>query len=131
MQLTNRIRFVMALLLLTVPLFGRSYTTNFPSPPAPENPISEQSNWINGKANGLDWSNVSTTSASGARGQQQPDTGLFDDSTALVTGTWGPDETVQATVRNVSTNAIAVMEVELRLRSTITAHSNTGYEITW
>ena len=80
-----------------------SYSTNFP---LTENPISENGRWINGKAVGLDWSDVSTTGGF-ARGQQTPDGGgskNFNDATALLAGSWGPDQTAQAVVRNVSTN---------------------------
>jgi hypothetical protein len=48
-----------------------------------------------------------------------------------MTGTWGPDQTVQAVVYNQTTNTSAVMEVEIRLRSTMTAHNSTGYEVYW
>ncbi len=119
---------LLALAVLPVPeAAATTYTTNFP---LTENPISEAGNWINGRTVGLDWSNVSTTPGF-ARGQQAPDTGNFNDSAALVTGTWGADQTVQVVVRNASTNTTAVMEVEIRLRSTITVHNSTGYEVYW
>jgi hypothetical protein len=48
-----------------------------------------------------------------------------------MTGNWGPNQTVQATVHSVnqSNNDSIVEEVELRLRSSITPHRITGYEI--
>ena len=109
---------------------GGTYSTNFP---LTENPISENGAWINGKAVGLDWSDVSTTGGF-ARGQQTPDAGglkNFNDATALLAGSWGPDQTAQAVVRNVTTDRSAVMEVEIRLRSTMTAHNSAGYEVYW
>jgi len=37
---------------------ANSYSTNFVNP---ENPISENGHWINGKSVGLDWQDVTTT----------------------------------------------------------------------
>ena len=61
---------------------------------------------------------------------KQPGTspGVYDDSIALLTGNWGPNQTVQATVRTVNQNDNIFEELELRLRSTVTANSSTGYE---
>lgn len=103
-----------------------TYSTNFPFT---ENPISEKGYWINGKAVGLDWQNVRTT-ASRAFGTQTGSSGKYDDSTAILTGTWGPDQTVQATVYVVDAPAQpGAEEVEVRVRSAIRAHRCTGYEI--
>lgn len=103
-----------------------TYTTSFP---LTENPISEAANWVNGKATGLDWADVRTTPGF-AFGTESGTSG-YDDSTALLAGNWGPDQTVQATVRSVNqqTNDAIWEEVEIRLRSSISAHANTGYEI--
>ena len=103
---------------------SRVYTTAFM---LSENPISEGGNWTNGKADGVDWANVATTSGL-AFGTQGGNDG-FDDSTALLTGNWGPNQTVTATVHSVNQNAGAIEEVEIRLRSLLSPHSNTGYEI--
>jgi hypothetical protein len=108
-------------------LSARTYETSFP---VTENPISENGNWVNGQAQGVDWSNVSTTPGF-ARGQQVPGSRNYNDSVALVSGAWGADQTVRATVRIVSSGDSAVKEVEIRLRSTVTAHNSTGYEIFW
>src|ERR1035438_4153195 len=75
-----------------------TYTTNFPSD---ENPISQGGNWINGKANGLDWSDVRTTGGM-AIGTQVGNEGSDNDSTALLTGTWGPNQTASATVYTIN-----------------------------
>lgn len=102
----------------------RTYTTRFP---LAENLISERGNWIGGKSVGLDWADVATTPGrafgleSGSRG--------YDDSVALLTGSWGPNQTVQATVYSANQNDKISEEVELRLRSALSAHSATGYEI--
>lgn len=121
-----------------VSLSARTYQTSFP---LTENPISESGNWVNGQAQGLDWSNVSTTPGF-ARGQQVPDTGVstlfgfrrsYNDSVALVAGAWGANQTVQTTVRNLNLTSAdrSLREVEIRLRSTVTAHNSTGYEVFW
>jgi hypothetical protein len=103
-----------------------TYTTNFP---LTENPISEGGHWINGLTNGLDWTDVATTpgKAFGTQTGIGPD---YADSTALLTGTWGADQTAQATVYITSEDGTHdTEEVELRLRSSLSPHSCTGYEI--
>jgi hypothetical protein len=101
-----------------------TYTTDFP---ATENPITEGGRWINGKATGVDWSDVRTTNGM-AIGTQTGSNG-YDDSTAILTGIWGSNQTVQATVKIVGSDSGTYEEVELRLRSAISAHRCTGYEI--
>jgi len=101
---------------------GNSYTSNFP---LTENPISEKGTWVNGKAVGLDWSNVETSP--GLAVGTQDGNGNSDDSTAVLPGNWAADQTAQATVRLKA--RAAAQQVELRLRTTITAHSITGYAI--
>jgi hypothetical protein len=103
---------------------SRVYTTTFR---LSENSISEGGNWTNGKANGIDWADVATTPGL-AFGTQGGNDG-YDDSTALLTGSWGQDQTVTATVHSVNQTSAWIEEVELRLRSSISPHSNTGYEI--
>jgi hypothetical protein len=107
------------------------YTTTFSRA---ENPISEGGKWLNGQSDGLDWTNVRTTPgfAFGTEiGGNRPDPQKYDDSTAILKGTWGPNQTVQATVRSVNPNqdGKAWEEVELRLRSSISPHNCTGYEV--
>jgi hypothetical protein len=107
------------------------YTTAFSRA---ENPISEGGKWLNGQTDGLDWTDVRTTPgfAFGTEiGGNRPDPQKYDDSTALLKGTWGPDQTVQATVHAVNPNQDGKVfeEVELRLRSSISPHHCTGYEI--
>jgi hypothetical protein len=117
----------------TVPASGataRNYTTKFP---LSEDPISEGGKWINGKKDGLDWADVRTTPgfAFGTEiGGDRPELQKYDDSTALLTGTWGPEQTAQATVhRTNKDDDNAYQEVELRLRSAISPHNATGYEV--
>ena len=108
-----------------------TYTTNFP---LAENPISEGGKWLNGQSDGLDWTNIRTTPGF-AFGTELGGTRLepqkYDDSTALLTGTWGPNQTAQATVYSVNQNQDGKVweEVELRLRSALSPHKATGYEI--
>jgi hypothetical protein len=102
-----------------------TYTTKFP---LAENPISEGGHWINGKTVGLAWIDVSTTPGL-AFGCQSGSNG-YDDSTALLNGTWGPDQSVTATVHSINQRGGNVYEeVEIRLRSSLSAHRCTGYEI--
>jgi hypothetical protein len=115
------------LLLSCVSLSARTYKTSFP---LTENPISENGNWVNGKAQGLDWADVSTTPGF-ARGEQAPDRGNYNDSVALLTGVWGPNQTVETTVRDLASDGRPAREIEIRLRSTVTAHNSTGYEVFW
>lgn len=107
------------------------YKTNFSRA---ENPISEGGKWVNGRADGVDWTDVRTTPgfAFGTEiGGNRPDPQKYDDSTALLKGTWGPNQTVEATVRSVNPNQDGKVweEVELRLRSLISPHNCTGYEV--
>ncbi len=98
-----------------------SYTTTFP---LKENPISEGGRWMSGKAVGIDWGDVSTTPglAVGHAGPKR-----FADATALLKGSWGPTQTAEAVV---SSKAVyRYPEVSLRLRSSLSPHRCTGYEI--
>jgi hypothetical protein len=107
---------------------GNTYTSNFP---VGENPISEAGHWVNGKVVGLDWANARTIPglAYGTQSGTQTGLSMYSDSTALLTGVWGPDQTVQATVHTVNQNSGIYEEVAIRLRSAISAHSSTGYEV--
>jgi hypothetical protein len=105
---------------------ARVYSTSFR---ADESPVSEGDLWINGHAVGLDWKDVSTVSglAFGADSSGDPH---YDDPTAILSGVWGPDQTVQAKVHTVNQSSDHVYEeVEIRLRTTISPHRNSGYEI--
>lgn len=101
----------------------RTYTTKFP---LTEFPISEGGNWIGGATVGKDWGDMGTASNHAYSVMPSPGAN-YDDPTALLTGSWGPNQTVTATVW-VGT---AQGEVELRLRSAMSPHVNTGYEVTW
>jgi hypothetical protein len=100
---------------------GGTYTTSFPSS---EKVLSDGGRWISGQTVGLDWGYVSTTPgyATGTAGPKR-----FADSVALLQGNWGPNQTAEAVVRKVSVDGWP--EVSLRLRSSLSAHNCTGYEI--
>jgi hypothetical protein len=104
---------------------ARTYTTHFP---LTENPISESGSWINGQTTGLDWHDVSTTPGL-AIGHQSGSS--YTDGTALLTGAWGPTQSVEAVVHTVKQHDSCYQEVEMRLRSALTPHSCSGYEISF
>jgi len=104
-----------------------TYTTTFP---LTENPISQSGHWINGGTVGFDWCNVDTKgNRPGLAYGTETGSIAYDDSTALLTGTWGPNQSVQATVYTTVTGNSNFEEVELRVRSSLSAHNCTGYEI--
>lgn len=116
---------VSVLLFLTaVSLSASTYSTSFP---LTENPISEGGLWINGGTVGLDWGNVQTTG--GFAGGGTPDPCSYCDPTAVLSGTWGPNQTAEATVYSVGATDDYYQEVELRLDTTISADLIIGYEI--
>jgi hypothetical protein len=105
---------------------SRTYSTNFS---LAESPISEGGIWINGSTTGLDWGYVSTTA-----GQTHTHPGIahYADATALLTGIWSSDQMAQATVGSIVNACFGdtcYPEVELRLRSTLSAHLCNGYEV--
>jgi hypothetical protein len=100
----------------------KTYSTTFP---LAENPISEGGNWINGGTTGLDWSNVQTTANTKAWGTMVPVGAGFNDSVAVLAGTWSTNQTAQgvSAIQPSATN-----EIEVSLHGTITAHSAQLYE---
>src|ERR1700759_2669448 len=117
-------------LFLAASAFANSYTTSFP---ATENPISESGMWINGGTTGVNWTDVQTTPglAFGTMPGDGSGVAVYADSTAVLAGSWGPDQTPTATlfISNGSELPGLFEECELRLRTTIQAGSITGYEI--
>src|SRR5262249_4672036 len=100
-----------------------SYSTTFAG--SNENPISESGGrWLNGATDGLDWNDFAGSNHIAISYLAH---GLADE-VALLTGTWGANQTVQATVRVTDSTTSDFTEAELRLRSSISAHSCTGYE---
>lgn len=121
---------LLALLFSAQAWAQHSYSTSFP---ATENPISEGGRWINGQTTGLEWSNVETTPglAFGTQPGNASGNATYADSSAVLTGTWGADQEATATVHvtNAPNSSSIFQEVEIRLRTNITANSITGYEI--
>ena len=105
------------LLIMAGQTLANSYSTNFPA--------GEMGNWLQGKTNGLDWSNV--VNVPGLAFGTQPGASQYDDSTAVVAGSWGNDQSAQGVV-SVPAVPRSVGEVEIRLRTKISPHSITGYE---
>lgn len=105
-----------------------AYTTSFLRT---EQPISEDGKWVSGRAAGIDWADVNTTIglAYGTEFGKGTGDGVYDDSTALLTGAWEADQTVEAEVRSTRPSDYDFEEVELRLRSSLSSHNATGYEV--
>jgi hypothetical protein len=126
---------------------GRSYRTRFERD---EEPLSESGLWLNGKKDGIDWADVlvknglaygSVTRMAVAerrveQGNLDPSSGEgavpegdYDDPTAVLTGEWGKNQHAKATVFSKNPTAEYFQEVEIRLRSAISPHLCTGYEV--
>lgn len=102
-----------------------TYSTSFP---LTENTISEGGKWTTGKSVGLDWADVATSP--GLAFGTQTGSGGYNDSLAILNGTWGPDQSASAVVRSVNQVGGNIFEeVEILLRFSIGAHSARGYEI--
>lgn len=114
--------------LITIQAWAQgTYTTNYTKS---ENPISEGGRWLNGGATGLKWSNVQTLP--GMAYGTQTGSAKYNDSTAVLGGSWGQDQSAQAVVKITQLDRSRgglFEEVELRLRTTVAANSITGYEI--
>jgi hypothetical protein len=127
----------------------RSYRTNFE---LDEDPVSEGGMWLNGRSDGIDWCNVVTRNgvaygevsrmAVAERRVEQGNLpssssegtapiGDYDDPTAVLAGPWGRNQTARARVFSRKPTDRYFQEVEIRLRSTMTPHSCTGYEVFW
>lgn len=117
------IAFLAFLLCFATEAPARTYSTNFPFS---EDPLSERGSWINGGTIGIDWKDFATM-AGMAYGK--PDAVTYDDGTAILSGTWGADQMVTATIHSVNQTDSQYQELELRLRTSIAPHSITGYEI--
>jgi hypothetical protein len=126
----------------------RAYSTDFQFD---ENPMSEGGIWLNGKTDGIDWADVITKKgrAYGSvtrmavaerrveQGNLDPSDegsapeGDYDDPTAVLAGAWGRNQRAKGTVFSKNPTAQYYQEVELRLRSAISPHVCTGYEVFW
>ena len=125
---------LLILAMLCAPAWATQYSTNFP---ANENPISENGNWLNGSTNGGGrWDNVQTSGgvAEDTAVQSTGGNHSYDDATAVLNGSWAPNQTACGTVRinaGWTGRNSGTHELELRLRTTISAGSITGYEINY
>lgn len=102
-----------------------SYSTQFR---ATEYPIAELGHWTNGSAASAQWGNVriNGTMAYGASIPAQ-----FGDPTAVLTSTytaWAATQSAAGTVKITSAPA-ATVEAGIRLRTTISTNSITGYKV--
>jgi hypothetical protein len=104
-------------------LASHNYSTSFP---LVQSPISEVGTWIGGASASSAWGNVQTV-AGMAFGVSEPTT--YGDPTAILAGTWGPNQTVREVVKVVTTPTSPFQEVEARLLSTISPGKISGYEI--
>jgi len=122
-----------------------SYSTRFTTD---EDPISDGGLWINGKRNGIDWADVVVSNGvayvartrmteaerrveQGNLGQEDaaaPE-GDYDYPTAVLACDCGRNQYVKGTVFIRNQTEEYFQEVEIRLRSTITPHVCTGYEV--
>ena len=117
--------FIVFFLLLSLgPAKANDYSTQFP---LSEDAISENGKWINGGTTGIDWGDVRTASGF-AFGTVLSGAPPYNDLTAVLAGTWASSQTAKGTVHTVNQSSAIQEEVEIRLRTTITPHSITGYE---
>jgi hypothetical protein len=98
-------------------------------------PISEGGVWWNGQQTGKLWSDVfaGLGRAYGAPTNTTNGNGRYDDPTAILQGSWNPNQKVVGTAfcSNNVVDHINYPEVELRLHFTISANVAKGYEIMW
>ena len=124
----RNLRLITAILIVLIPAVmtaqqtdaqkpKRSYSTHFE---LDEDPISEGGKWKSGGKDGIDWYNVITKNglAYGAVSK-----GAYTDPTALLTGTWGKNQTMKAKVFSRNQTEKYYQEVEMRLRSSY-RHTN-------
>jgi hypothetical protein len=102
------------------------YTTTFP---LTENPISENGVWINAGVVGQATDVRTTTNK--AFGTETGNNG-FDDSVAILRGTFGSDQMAQGSVFTTNNNAGDwAAEVEVQLRFNLSPLTATGYEFNY
>ncbi len=121
-----RIATLFLALVSVIPASANSYSTSFS---LLQNPLLEVGSWINGKAQGGNWNNCASLPGFGY-GTQISATGnqVYADAICDLAGTWGPNQTAQATVLVKTQISSGSLEVELHLNSTITNGSASGYE---
>ena len=125
----------------------RSYKTEFKKN---ETPISEGGVWLNGRKDGIDWCDIlvrdgiafgevsrnqkaerrAEQAALGAGIEGAP-VGDYDDPTAVLTGTWGPNQYGKARVFTKNQTEKYFQEVQIRLRHNMKPNFCSGYEVFW
>jgi hypothetical protein len=135
----------------TRPIEGRHVRSYFTTFSTDEEPISEGGLWINGRRDAIDWCDVLTRNgvaygevsrmnsaerrAEQAFGGGSADAGVqegdYDDPAAVLAGNWGRNQAARATVFCRNPTDDYFQEVEIRLRSSISAHNCDGYEVFW
>ncbi len=109
---------------------ARTYTTTFP---LNENPLSDGGNWVDGMTTGILWSDCAVTNTPDglhyAYGLQSGTNG-YDDSLAVLTGDWGPTQSIDITIyltNQLTSDSGVYEEIEYGLRCTLSSNSFTGY----
>lgn len=125
----------------------RSYRTEFRGNEAP---ISEGGIWLNGRKDGIDWCDIlmrdgiaygevsrnqmaerrAEQAALGAGIEGAP-VGDYDDPTAVLTGTWGPNQYGRAQVFSRNQTDKYFQEAQIRLRHNMSRNFCSGYEVFW
>ena len=117
------------------PSLGRTYSTNFPNS---ENAISENHNWVNGGncgdsalCPGGNGSNIQSIPGLAFGTQSGAEPPPYNDSGALLTGSWGSDQFVQIVVwwDGAPGTDSDYDEVEIRLRGTFAKNWSRFYNI--
>jgi hypothetical protein len=106
--------------------------------------------WLNGRKDGIDWADVVTKNGvaygevtrmavaerrveqgnlDSTSGEASLPEGDYDDPTAVLAGAWGRNQHAKGTVFSKNPTEKYFQEVELRLRSAISPHLCTGYEV--
>lgn len=112
---------------IRAPVGNGSRTTSFPTV---ENPISEGGIYLNGFTDGLDWNDMAVVAPGKCYGRQNLGTvGTARDGTAILKGTFSPDQFGELTVYIDSLAGTVNPELEIRLRSSMSAHVCDGYEV--
>lgn len=95
------------------------------------NPLIQKGRWVHGGLNGLDWKDIQVAGGV-AYGTQSGVSGFYDDSVAILAGTWANDQTVTSTVHISNTQSgNCFEEIEHWVRTRIGYHEIKGYEINY
>lgn len=94
-----------------------------------ENPMVGDGGWKQGLTDGLDWNDVATNGSYAYSRQYDHDVD-YSDATAIRTGTWANDQWASVVARNTDESNVNYREMTIRLRSAVSAHVNSGYEVT-